>query len=72
MGMNERRTKERRFVYRQWKVPTGWGPLKFRDAGGGGSGGASHLGACPYIAPHPCARDQHETETQTTKGEDEG
>jgi hypothetical protein len=43
--MNRTRTKERRFVYIQCKVPTGWRSLKFRDAGGTGSRHPSSLGA---------------------------
>jgi hypothetical protein len=50
MGMNESRMKERRFIYIQCKVPTGWGSLKFRDAGGTGSRHPSSLGA----RPRPC------------------
>jgi len=50
MGMNETRMKERRFVYIQCKVLTGWRSLKFRDAGGTRSWHPSSLGA----HPRPC------------------
>ena len=49
-GMNQTRTKERRFVYIQCKVPTGWRSLKFRSAGGTGPRHPSFLGA----RPRPC------------------
>ena len=45
MGVRERRTKERRFVYIQCKVRTGWRSLKFRGGGGTGSRYPSSLGA---------------------------
>ena len=48
--MNHTRTKERRFVYIQCKVRTGWGSMKFRGAGGTGSRYSSSLGA----RPGPC------------------
>jgi hypothetical protein len=48
--MNQTLMKERRFVYIQCKVLTGWRSLKFRSAGGTGSRHPSSLGA----RPRPC------------------
>jgi len=48
--MDQTRRKERRFVYIQCKVLTGWRSLKFRDAGGTGSRHPSPFGA----RPRPC------------------
>lgn len=66
--MNQTRTKERRFVYIQCKVLTGWRSLKFRDAGGTDSRHPSSLGArCrPCVPGHvgPAAYPQHEAEAQ--------
>ena len=47
MGVKQKRAKERRFVYIQCKVLTGWRSLKFRDAGCTGSRYPSSLGARP-------------------------
>ena len=52
MGTGEPRTNGRRLVYVQCKVRMGWGPLKFRDAGGAGSRHPSSLGArCRPVSP---------------------
>jgi hypothetical protein len=51
MSMNQTRTKERRFVYIQCKIPTGWRSVKFRYAGSNGLRHPSSLGA----RPHPWA-----------------
>jgi hypothetical protein len=63
--MNERRTKERRMVYVQFKVPTGWRSLKSRDAGGSGSRHPSSLG----IHPRPCVPAHHRS---AVRGRDAG
>jgi len=68
MGTRQPRAKGRRDVYVRCKVPTGWGSLKFRDAGGTGSRHPSSLGArCrPCVPGHvgPAAYPQHEAEAQ--------
>jgi hypothetical protein len=67
MGMNESRMKERRFIYIQCKVPTGWGSLKFRDAGGTGSRHPSSLGARPRPASPRTIVRPYEAEAQATE-----
>ena len=64
--MNQTRTKERRFVYIQCKVLTGWRSLKFRDTGGPGPGTPSSLGSRPCVPGHvgPAAYPQHEAGAQ--------